>query len=77
MERSEIERLMGEHGRVIIDVKQFKKHDRVNYWIRPPSPGDPKGLRCELTLKCRLEELPEETVMIHLVGSRDYTGVRT
>ena len=68
MELERIKELMGGYGRVIIDVKRYKKHDRVNYWIRPPSPEDPKGLRCELGLKCRIEELPQSTVMIHLVG---------
>ena len=77
MQRSEIERLMAEQNRVIIEVKQYKRHDMVNFWAEPPSPSNPKGLRVELRLTCRLEELPEETVMIHLVGTRDYTGERT
>jgi len=48
----------------------------VNYWAEPPSPKNPKGFRVELRLKCRLEDLPEETVMIHLVGTQDYTEKR-
>ena len=76
MQRSEVERLMAEQNRVIIEVKQYKNHDMVNYWAEPPSPKNPKGLRVELRLKCRLEDLPEETVMIHLVGTQDYTEKR-
>ena len=77
MNLEEIKRLMAGQNRVIIEVKQYKKHDMVNYWAELPSPKTPKGIRCELTLKCRLEDLPDETVMIHLVGTQDYTGKRS
>ena len=69
MKLEEIKKLMAQQNKGIIEVKHFKKHDTVNYWARFPNAEDPIGLRCEVTLRCRIEDLPEKTVMEYLVGT--------
>jgi len=69
MKLEEIKALMAKNNRAIIEVKRHKNHDWVNYWVEFPNVEDPKGLRCELTLKCHIEDLPDETVIEHLVGT--------